>query len=127
MIQSKSSLYMNRTHTGKKLPPGAVAPPPEMTEEEMFSTVFNETVFKKFLRFLAPYKLMISASFLAVIVFTLTQLAFPILIQKTLDRQFTFLGDGLESLKAGLLIFAAVVVLNFISHFCMEFLISRVA
>ena len=127
MIQSKSSLYMNRTHTGKKLPPGAVAPPPEMTEEEMFSTVFNETVLKRFLWFLAPYKLMISASLLAVIVFTLTQLAFPIIIQKTLDRQFTFLGDGLESLKAGLLIFAMVVVFNFISHFCMEFLISRVA
>ena len=83
---------MNRTHTGKKPPPGAVAPPPEMTEEEMFSTVFNETVLKRFLLFLAPYKLMISASFLAVIVFTLTQLAFPILIQMTLDRQFTFLG-----------------------------------
>ena len=126
-MNSKTSLYMHRILSGLKLPPGAVAPPAEITEEEMFSTVFNETVVKRFVRFIAPYKLIVSASFLAVLIFTVTQLSFPILVQMTLDQKLTFWGEGLESLKAGVMLFAAVVVLNFASHFCMEFLVSRVA
>ncbi|MDP6329879.1 MAG: ABC transporter ATP-binding protein, partial [SAR324 cluster bacterium] len=90
-----------------------MAPPAEITEEEMFSTVFNETVVKRFVRFIAPYKLIVSASFLAVLIFTVTQLSFPILVQMTLDQKLTFWGEGLESLKAGVMLFAAVVVLNF--------------
>ena len=118
---------MDRSLTGLKLPPGAVAPPPELTEEEMFSSVINETVAKRFIKFLTSYKLMVFASFAAVLIFTVTQLSLPILVQMTLDGQITFWGEGLESLKAGVLLFAASVVLNFISHFFMEFLVSRVA
>ena len=118
---------MDRSFTGLKLPPGAVAPPPELTEEEMFSSVINETVAKRFIKFLMSYKLMVFASFAAVLIFTVTQLSLPILVQMTLDGQITFWGEGLESLKAGVLLFAVAVVLNFISHFFMEFLVSRVA
>ena len=118
---------MDRNLTGLKLPPGAVSPPPELTEEEMFSTDINKTVLKRFIQFVTPYKLMIFASFTAVLIFTLTQISLPILVQITLDRQITFWGEGLESLKAGVLLFAAAVVLNFFSHFFMEFMVSRVA
>ena len=110
---------MDRNLTGLKLPPGAVSPPPELTEEEMFSTDINKTVLKRFIQFVTPYKLMIFASFTAVLIFTLTQLSLPILVQITLDKQITFWGEGLESLKAGVLLFAAAVVLNFFSHFSM--------
>ena len=115
---------MDRNLTGLKLPPGAVSPPPELTEEEMFSTDINKTVLKRFIQFVTPYKLMIFASFTAVLIFTLTQLSLPILVQITLDRQITFWGEGLESLKAGVLLFAVAVVLNFFSHFSMEFMVS---
>ena len=118
---------MDRNLTGLKLPPGAVSPPPELTEEEMFSTDINKTVLKRFIQFVTPYKLMIFASFTAVLIFTLTQLSLPILVQITLDKQITFWGEGLESLKAGVLLFAVAVVLNFFSHFSMEFMVSRVA
>ena len=110
---------MDRILTGLKLPPGAVAPPPEFTEEEMFCTDINKTVVKRFIQFVTPYKLMLFASFTAVLIFTVTQLSLPILGQMTLDREITIWGKGLESLKAGVLLFAAVVVLNFISHIFM--------
>ena len=113
---------MERSITGMKLPPGVVSPPPELTEEEMFSKDINKTVVKRFIKFVTPYKLKLFASFTAVLIFTVTQLSLPILVQKTLDREITIWGEGLESLKAGVLLFAAVVVLNFISHFFMEFL-----
>ena len=118
---------MDRNLTGLKLPPGAVSPPPELTEEEMFSIDINKTVLKRFIQFVTPYKIMIFASFTAVLIFTLTQLSLPILVQITLDRQITFWGEGLESWKAGVLLFAVAVVLNFFSHFSMEFMVSRVA
>ena len=53
---------MDRNLTGLKLPPGAVSPPPELTEDEMFSTDINKTVLKRFIQFVTPYKLMIFAS-----------------------------------------------------------------
>jgi ATP-binding cassette subfamily B protein len=76
---------------------------------------------------MAPYKLVVAASFLAVLVFTVTQLSIPILVQMTLDQKFTFLGTGLDSLKAGVMLFALAITINFASHFFMEFLVSRVA
>jgi hypothetical protein len=45
---------MDRNDTGIPLPPGAVAPPSEVTEEEMFSSVFNENVVRRFMRFISP-------------------------------------------------------------------------
>ena len=118
---------MDRILSGVELPPGAVSPPAEVTEEEMFSTVFNETVVRRFIRFMVPYKMVVAASFFAVLVFTVTQLSIPILVQMTLDQQITFMGTGLESLKSGMMLFTAAIVINFISHFGMEFLVSRVA
>lgn len=118
---------MDRILSGVELPPGAVSPPAEVTEEEMFSTVFNETVVRRFIRFMVPYKMVVAASFFAVLVFTVTQLSIPILVQMTLDQQITFMGTGLESLKAGMILFSAAILINFISHFGMEFLVSRVA
>ena len=52
---------MGRNLTGLKLPPGAVSPPPELTEEEMFSTDINKTVVKRFIQFFTPYKLLVFA------------------------------------------------------------------
>ena len=115
---------MDRILNGEELPPGAVSAPADITEEEMFSTVFNETVIKRFIRFMAPYKLIVAASFLSVVIFTITQLSIPILVQMTLDQEITFMGTGLESLKAGMMLFAATILINFISHFCMEFLVT---
>ena len=45
---------MDRILSGVELPPGAVSPPAEVTEEEMFSTVFNETVVRRFISFMVP-------------------------------------------------------------------------
>ena len=118
---------MDRILSGEELPPGAVSPPAEITEEEMFSTVFNETVVRRFIGFMVPFKMGVAASFFAVLVFTVTQLSIPILVQMTLDQQITFMGTGLESLKAGMILFSAAILINFISHFFMEFLVSRVA
>ncbi|MCH2294566.1 MAG: ABC transporter ATP-binding protein/permease [SAR324 cluster bacterium] len=126
-MNQKTTLHMDRILNGEELPPGAVSAPADITEEEMFSTVFNETVIKRFIRFMAPYKLIVAASFLSVVIFTITQLSIPILVQMTLDQEITFMGTGLESLKAGMMLFAATILINFISHFCMEFLVSRVA
>lgn len=126
-MSSKTLLFMNRRDSDIPLPPGAVAPPAEVTEEEMFSTVFNETVVRCFMLFIAPYKLMVIASFLAVMFFTASQISLPIIVQMTLDQEITIWGKGLQSLNAGLMLFAVMIGTNFLSHFCMEFLVSRVA
>ena len=96
---------MDRNDTGIPLPPGAVAPPSEVTEEEMFSSVFNENVVRRFMRFISPYKFMVTASMASVLIFTGSQLSIPIIIQKTLDQEFTVWGEGVHSLMAGVSLF----------------------
>ena len=87
---------MDRNDTGILLPPGAVAPPSEVTEEEMFSSVFNENVVRRFMRFISPYKFMVTASMASVLIFTGSQVSIPIIIQKTLDQEFTVWGEGVH-------------------------------
>ena len=69
-MNQKTSLNMNRILSGLDLPPGAVSPPAELTEEEMFSSVYNENVVKRFMHFIVPYKLVVTFSLFAVLIFT---------------------------------------------------------
>ena len=126
-MKNKTTLFMNRSSSKIKLPPGAVAAPAELTEEEMFSSFFNESVVKRFLSFVKPYKYTVFFAFISVLTFTFTQLSIPILIQKTLDQEFNYWGEGINTLIFGVFFFSLAILINYISHYLMEFFISRVA
>jgi len=125
-MSQKALLWMNRYLAQDPLPPGAAAPPPEVSEEDMFGAGFNHEVTRRFLDFMRPYRRSVILAISALMVFTLTQVLFPLIIQKALDGQLTYF-ENLDSLELGVLLFAGVVVVNFSSQFCSEWLVSRVA
>lgn len=125
-MSQRSLLFMHRHLADDPLPPGAVAPPPEVAEEDMFSSGYNQDVVKRFLDLIHPYRKTVLVAVLGLMVYTLTQVLFPLIIQKTLDGELGGLSN-LSSLEFGILLFALVVLVNFMSHFGMELLVSRVA
>ena len=114
---------MNRYLTQDSLPPGAAAPPPEVSEEDMFGAGINHEVTKRFLGFMKPYRRWVIIAISALMIFTLTQILFPLIIQKALDGQLTYF-ENFDSLELGVLLFAGVVVINFTSHFFSEWMVS---
>jgi len=125
-MSQKALLWMNRYLAQDPLPPGAAAPPPEVSEEDMFGAGFNHEVTKRFLGFMKPYRRWVIIAISALMIFTLSQILFPLIIQKALDGQLTYF-ENLDSLELGVLLFAGVVVINFTSHFFSEWMVSRVA
>ncbi len=125
-MSQKALLWMNRYLAQDPLPPGAAAPPPEVSEEDMFGAGFNHEVTKRFLGFMKPYRRWVIIAISTLMIFTLSQILFPLIIQKTLDGQLNYF-DNLDSLELGVLLFAGVVVINFTSHFFSEWMVSRVA
>ena len=125
-MSQKALLWMNRYLDQEQLPPGAATPPPEVSEEDMFGAGFNHEVTKRFLGFMKPYRRWVIIAISALMIFTLSQILFPLIIQKTLDGQLNYF-DNLDSLELGVLLFAGVVVINFTSHFFSEWMVSRVA
>ena len=67
----------------EQLPPGAATPPPEVSEEDMFGAGFNHEVTKRFLGFMKPYRRWVIIAISALMIFTLSQILFPLIIQKT--------------------------------------------
>ena len=125
-MSQKALLWMNRYLAQEQLPPGAATPPPEVSEEDMFGAGFNHEVTKRFLGFMKPYRRWVIIAISALMIFTLSQILFPLIIQKALDGQLTYF-ENLDSLELGVLLFAGVVVINFTSHFFSEWMVSRVA
>ena len=125
-MSQKALLWMNRYLAQDPLPPGAAAPPPEVSEEDMFGAGFNHEVTKRFLGFMKPYRRWVIIAISALMIFTLSQILFPLIIQKALDGQLTYF-ENLDSLELGVLLFAGVVVINFTSHFFSEWMVSKVA
>ncbi|MEK9618118.1 MAG: ABC transporter transmembrane domain-containing protein, partial [Deltaproteobacteria bacterium] len=92
----------------------------------MFGAGINHEVTKRFLGFMKPYRRWVIIAISALMIFTLTQILFPLIIQKALDGQLTYF-ENFDSLELGVLLFAGVVVINFTSHFFSEWMVSRVA
>ena len=125
-MSQKALLWMNRYLTHDPLPPGAAAPPPEVSEEDMFGAGINHEVTKRFLGFMRTYRRWVIMAISALMISTLTQILFPLIIQKALDGQLTYF-ENLDSLELGVLLFAGVVVINVTSHFFSEWMVSKVA
>ena len=125
-MSQKALLWMNRYLAQDTLPPGAAAPPPEVSEEDMFGAGFNHEVTKRFLGFMKPYRRWVIIAISALMIFTLSQILFPLIIQKALDGQLTYF-ENLDSLELGVLLFAGVVIINFTSQFFSEWMVSKVA
>lgn len=100
--------------------------------EEHFGAVVDPQVLRRFLAFLAPYRWVILASVGAVLAFTLTQLAVPLVIRYVIDTALPAgvtagAGEAERLLGIALAGFFAVVAVNFVSNYFQQVWVATAA
>jgi ATP-binding cassette, subfamily B, multidrug efflux pump len=121
-------------------PSGPAATPPTRRQksplghsgEEIFGAVVDPRVLRRFVAFLAPYSWIILASVGAVLAFTLTQIAVPLVIRYVIDTALpagVAAGRGEAERLLGFAVagFFAVVAINFVSNYCQQVWVATTA
>ncbi|HEV8517404.1 MAG TPA: ABC transporter ATP-binding protein [Burkholderiales bacterium] len=93
--------------------------------EEIFGVAVDRHVLRRFVAFLRPYRATLFASVIAVLVFTLTQIAVPLVIRHIIDKALPAgtAGGRVEGewiLGAAVAVFFAVVLVNYVSNYCQQ-------
>lgn len=96
-------------------------------EEEMFGRVFDPHIIRRIWAFVAPYRQKFAISVIAVLVFTVTQLAIPMIIRTAIDNGVMAGPAGAGVLHLALIIFAAVITLNFLASHVQETVVGKAA
>jgi len=96
-------------------------------EEEMFGRVFDSQIVRRIWHFVKPYQRQVFISVAAVLVFTGTQLAIPLIIRHAIDRGLQGGEQGTAALVASLVAFVVVIVINFGASYVQENVVGRTA
>ena len=94
--------------------------------EDMFGSAFDARILRRIWVFVRPYRRAFWLSVAAVLVFTLTQLAIPLIIRSAIDDGL-LASDGRGPLVRAVLAFGVIVVVNFAASFLQERLVGRLA
>ena len=94
-------------------------------EEELFGTVFDPQIIRRIGAFVAPYRREFVIAVIAVLVFTLTQLAIPMVIRHAIDKGVMAGSAGV--LHASLITFAVTIAINFAASHVQETVVGKAA
>jgi ATP-binding cassette subfamily B protein len=95
-------------------------------EEEVFGKAYDPRTVRRIWAFVKPYRSKIYLSVVAVLVFTATQLAIPLIIGRAIDSGMTE-GGNTTNLLWSVGIFAVVVLLNYGASYIQETQVGQVA
>ncbi|WP_323013939.1 ABC transporter ATP-binding protein, partial [Devosia sp.] len=95
-------------------------------EEEIFGKAYDPQTVRRIWAFVRPYRLRIYGSVLAVLVFTATQLAIPLIIGNAIDSGMARGGNSANLLWA-VIAFAIAITVNFGASWVQESQVGRVA
>ncbi len=95
-------------------------------QEEIFGRVFDKRILARIWVFVDPYKRQFYISVAAVLIFTLSQLAIPMIIRTAIDDGL-LAEDGRQALAWSIAAFAVVIVINFAASWTQERTVGRVA
>ncbi|MFM9971422.1 MAG: ABC transporter ATP-binding protein [Burkholderiales bacterium] len=107
------------------------------TGEEIFAQSVDPQVLMRFFGFLRPYRLMIVISIVAVLIFTLTQIAVPLVIRYVIDKALpAAVAGGLVAdaranaqhlLAIAVVGFFAVILVNYLSNYLQQIWVAVTA
>ena len=122
-------VYLARERRKGRLPPLAAVGSQVNREEQMFSAAFNGHVVRRFMGFVRPYRTRLWLSLAAVLAFTFSQMAIPLIIRIVIDD--VLLAEAADAAR-GLLfgtcaVFAAIVAVNYAANLIQESVVARVA
>ena len=108
-------------------PPKAVVGSQVSQDEEMFGRAFDGRVIRRFMGFCRPYRVALWIAIVSVLIYTATQVAIPLVILYAIDNALVAGARDRDLLELVVLVFGAVVVLNFGANFLQENLVGRAA
>ena len=96
-------------------------------EEDMFGWVFERNIVLRIWEFVRPYKRQLMISIIAVLVFTGTQIAIPLIISYAIDNGLTAGTAGQSALRGAMIAFAIAIGLNYGSAWVQESVVGKAA
>jgi ATP-binding cassette, subfamily B, multidrug efflux pump len=108
-------------------PPRAVVGSSLDREEEVFGKVYDPRIVRRIWAFVRPYRTQLYLSVAAVIVFTLTQLAIPLLIRFAIDKGMAAGGGGREVLVWVIVGFGVTILINYGASWVQESVVGKAA
>ena len=96
-------------------------------EEQMFGRVFDRNIVRRIWVFVRPYRRELVISVIAVLVFTATQLAIPLIIGRAIDSGLSGDAAGRAALAWSLGLFAIAITINFAASWVQENVVGKAA
>ena len=108
-------------------PPLAVVGSQISYDEEMFGAAFDGIVIRRFWEFVRPYRRMLWIGIAGVLLFTLTQVAIPLLIRHAIDDAMLGGAEALALLHQIIIAFFVVLAVNYAANVVQEMIVGRIA
>jgi ATP-binding cassette subfamily B multidrug efflux pump len=116
----------NSAIAGKPRPPRAVVGS-YREDEEIFGDVYDPRIVRRIWSFVSPYRRKVLISVAAVLVFTLTQLAIPLIIRYAIDHGIAAGGAGRPVLIWACVAFAVTIAINYGASYVQETVVGSAA
>ncbi|CAI8046482.1 Uncharacterized ABC transporter ATP-binding protein YknV, partial [Geodia barretti] len=91
----------------------------------MFGATFDGRIVRRFLAFVVPYRRRLLFGLAAVLVFTATQLAIPLIVSNTFDHVAGAGDSALTLLRAAVAVFVGIILVNFVANVLQEGVVAR--
>lgn len=110
-----------------EIPPKASVRRSNAQDEEFFGEAFNGQVISRFMKYVVAYKTLIWVAIFAVLVFTVTSVAIPLIVRDVFDRALVPGEFDRDVLRNLVFVFLGAVIFNYISNYFQELIVGRVA
>ena len=113
--------------TQESTPPKAVVGSQVSHDEEMFGRAFDGRVIRRFLSYCKPHRPVLVTAILSVLIFTSTQIAFPLVILYAIDNALVKDKFNAGVLEICAVIFCFLAVINYSANYYQESTVGKIA
>ena len=125
-MSGESEVERNEVREDGRRPPRAVVGS-HRVQEEMFGRLFDPNILGRIWAFVRPYRREVWISVAAVLIFTSTQLAIPLIIRSAIDDGLTEGAAGRSALYWAVGLFVLAILINAVASHVQERTVGRVA
>ena len=112
----------DRSH---EIPPKASIKLGPTQDEEVFGEAFNGQVVGRFMKYIAAYKVLLWVAITAVIVFTVSSIAIPLIVKNVYDDALRDGAADKSKLATMVVVFLVAVGFNFVANYFQELILKN--